>query len=229
MTARWLLPAVALGGAALGAGGVYAVGKASGGAMVREYLLANPEVIPEAMERLQRREQARAVAKAGGGVAKPYPGAFMGNPDGDVTLVEYYDYNCGICRASLPVVRELIRRDPKLKVVFREMPVLAPSSRDAALASLAAARAGRFAAFHNALFGRGPVTSDSIAAAARTAGVALPGPDRTADAEIERNLRTANELGITGVPSWVVGDQVFVGGHGVERLRQAIAEVRRGA
>ena len=75
-------------GAIIGAGGGWMAGRAEGGAMVREYLLANPEVIPEAMERLQRREQARAVATAGGGITKPYAGAFLGNPNGDVVLVD---------------------------------------------------------------------------------------------------------------------------------------------
>lgn len=225
---RWFLPAAALAGVALGAGGMYVASRAAGGAMVREYLLENPEVIPEAMERLQRREQARAVATAGGGITKPYAGAFLGNPNGDVVLVEYFDYNCGICRASLPGVRELIRRDPNLKVVLRELPVLAPSSRDAARASLAAARANRFAPFHNALFGAGRVTPESIAAASRAAGITPPAQDAAAEAEITRNLQTAGKLGITGVPSWVVGDQVFVGAHPVEALEQAIAKARRG-
>lgn len=225
---RWLLPLVALAGGLVGAGGIYALGRAEGGPAVREYLLANPEVIPEAMERLQQREQARAVRSTGGGIARPYYGAFMGNPNGDVTLVEFYDYNCGICRASLPVIRELIRRDPNLKVVFRELPVLAPSSRDAARASLAAARADRFAPFHNALFARGRVTPESIAAAARTAGVTVPAQDRSAEAEIARNFDIAGRLGVSGVPSWVVGDQVFIGAQPIERLRQAIAAARRG-
>lgn len=224
----WLLTAVALAGGLAGAGGVYALGEARGGAEVREYLLAHPEVIPEAMERLQRREQTRAVASAGEAVTRPYHGAYLGNPKGDVTLVEYYDYNCGICRASLPAVRELIRRDPNLRIVLRELPVLAPSSRDAARASLAAARAGRFAPFHNTLFGAGRVTPESIAAASRAAGVASPARDAGAEAEIARNLDTAGRLGITGVPSWVVGDRVFVGAQPVEVLERAIAAARRG-
>lgn len=229
------LALVGVVGALGGAGAMWA---ASGSApverariegVVREYLLANPEILPEAMDRLEKRQQAKAVATAGDGVTRAYAGAFMGNPNGDVTLVEFYDYNCGICRANLPVVQELIRRDPNLKVVFRELPVLAESSRDAARASLAAARANRFAPFHNALFGGGRVSAQSIAAAARSAGVTVPAQDRSADAEIARNLRIAGELGVTGVPSWVVGDQVLIGGQTVERLRQAIAEARRGA
>jgi protein-disulfide isomerase len=221
-----MLPLVALVGAALGAGGMYLAAPARDGAVVREYLLSHPEVIPEAMERLQRREQARAVKTAGGGITKAYAGAFMGNPNGDVTLVEFYDYNCGICRSNLPVVRELVRRDPNLKVVFRELPILAPSSQDAAYASLAAARANRFAPFHTALFGAGPVSKQSIAAAARAAGVTVPAQDPAAQQEIARNLETMGTLRITGVPSWVVGDEVMIGGQSVEALQKAIAAAR---
>lgn len=222
----WVIAAVALAGGLVGAGGVHLAGRADGDAAVRDYLLEHPEVIPEAMDRLQRREQARAVASTGDAITRAYAGAFMGNPRGDVTLVEYYDYNCGICRANLPVVQQLVRSDPNLKVVFRELPVLAPSSRDAARASLAAARQNRFGAFHTALFGAGRVTPQSIALAARAAGVTLPADDRAAEAEIGRNLETAGRLGITGVPSWIVGDEVLIGAQSADRLRRAIAEAR---
>lgn len=223
---RWLLPAVALGGAIVGAGGVYAVGKAAGGAMVRDYLLENPEVIREAATRLEARDQAKAVATAGGGVTKPYAGAWIGNPKADVTLVEFYDYNCGYCRSSVPVLAQLIARDPSLRIVFRELPILAASSRDGARASLAAARANRFKPFHDALYAGGPVSAATIAAAARTAGVSVPARDPAADAEIASNLRAAEALGVTGTPSWLVGDRVLIGAQPLAELEAAIAAAR---
>ncbi|HEX8383469.1 MAG TPA: DsbA family protein [Sphingomonas sp.] len=231
---RWLLPAVALAGIAAGAGAMWAAAGAPAPTerarierVVREYMLAHPEIIPEAMGLLQSREQGQAVAKAGDAITRPYHGAWMGNPQGDVVLVEYYDYNCGYCRASLPVIAKLIARDPKLKVVFRELPVLAESSRDAARASLAAARANRFKLFHDALYAGGRVTPASIAAAAQSAGVTLPATDESADAEIAGNLRAASDLGITGTPSWVVGDQVLIGAQPLDQLEAAIAQARR--
>jgi protein-disulfide isomerase len=222
------LGAVALAGGLVGAGGVYVAGRAANGEGVRDYLLTHPEVIPEAMGRLQQRENARAVGKAGDAITTPYAGAWAGNPKGDVVLVEYYDYNCGYCRASLPVIDQLLRRDPKLKIVFRELPVLAPSSRDAARASLAAASQNRFRAFHDALYAGGRVTPQSIAAAAARTGVTIPARDTRADAEIARNLRTAGELGVSGTPSWVVGDRVLVGAQDLADLESAIAEARQG-
>ena len=220
---------MALAGGLVGAGAMAFIDRDA--TDVRAYLLANPEVIPEAMEKLQARESRRSVVANRDTVETPFPGAVAGNPRGDVTLVEFYDYNCGYCRASLPIVRDLIRRDPNLRVVFRELPILAPSSRTAARASLAAAAQGKFNAFHDALFRGGRVTDASVAAAARTAGVdltRLPALGSRIDAELTRTFDTANKLGIGGVPGWVIGDRVLSGALSADDLSRAIAEARRG-
>lgn len=226
----WLLPAVALAGGLAGAGTVWALqGRDGGGSDVRAYLLAHPEVIPEAMAKLQEREAGRSVTANRAAIETPFAGAYAGNPRGDVTLVEYYDYNCGYCRASLPIIRQLIREDPGLRVVFRELPVLAASSRDAARASLVAAAQGKFGAFHDALYAGGRVTDASIVAAARTAGVDLSQAARLSpriDAEIARNMDTAGRLGIGGTPAWVVGNQILSGALPAEALKRAIAAAR---
>nr|WP_245995239.1 DsbA family protein [Sphingomonas olei] len=194
--------------------------------IVRDYVLANPEIIPQAMQRLQEREGEKAIAADRSRIETPYKGAVMGNPDGDVTLVEFFDYNCGYCRASLPIIEQLIERDPKVRVVFRELPILAEESRDAARASLAAAAQGRFVPFHNALYAAGPVTADSIAAAARTAGVDLGKIPDDADTEIAGNIGLATKLGISGTPAWVVGDRVLSGALPLDRLQDAVAAAR---
>jgi len=232
---RLSLTLAALAGLALGMlamllwSGRAPVGRAATEQVVRDYVLAHPELIPEAMAKLQQREQARAVAGLADTVTRPYAGAWTGNPRGDVTVVEYYDYNCGYCRASLPAIRELVAGDPGVRVVFRELPILAPTSRDAARASLAAAKANRFAAFHDALYGAGRVTPESIAAAARTAGVDLSRADTAAaDAEIASNLQAAGTLGLTGTPSWVIGSQLLSGAVSLDRLREAVAQARTG-
>ena len=226
---NWTLVAVALAGGLVGAGAVWTVRPAADGADVRTYLLAHPEVIPEAMQKLQERESGKSVAANRAAIETPFGDAFAGNPRGDVTLVEYYDYNCGYCRASLPAIRRLVAADPKLRVVFRELPILAPTSRDAARMSLLAAAQGKFARFHDALYGGGRVSAESIAAAARTAGVdtaRLPALAPRLDAEIATNLDTAGKLGMTGTPSWVVGDRVLSGALPVEELEKAIAAAR---
>jgi len=224
---RWLFPLMALAGGLVGAGAVAALDRPDD--EVRDYLLAHPEVIPEAMQKLQEREAGRSVSANRAAITTPFGSAFAGNPKGDVTLVEYYDYNCGYCRASLPAIRQLIAEDPKLRVVFRELPILAESSRSAARISLVAAAQGKFNAFHDALYAGGRVSDASIAAAAKTAGVDVSRLAALApriDAEIARNLETAARLGVTGTPSWVVGDRVLSGALPVEELKRAIAAAR---
>ena len=158
---------------------------------MRSYLLAHPEVLPEAMDRLHDNQTGQVVAANREAILTPVGSAWAGNPHGDVTLVEYYDYNCGYCRASLPTIRQLLASDPNIRIVYRELPVLAESSNAAARMSLAAAAQGKFLGFHDALYASGPVSDQTIAAAARTAGV---DPARAAaytpqaDAEIARNL-----------------------------------------
>jgi protein-disulfide isomerase len=224
---RWLFPLMALAGGLVGAGTVAALDRP--GDEVRDYLLAHPEVIPEAMQKLQEREAGRSVSANRAAITTPFGSAFAGNPKGDVTLVEYYDYNCGYCRASLPAIRQLIAEDPKLRVVFRELPILAESSRSAARISLVAAAQGKFNAFHDALYASGRVSDASIAAAARAAGVdtgRLAALAPRIDAEIARNMETAARLGVTGTPSWVIGDRVLSGALPVEELKRAIAAAR---
>ena len=151
----------------------------------------------------------------------------LGNPAGPITLVEFFDYNCGYCRASLPIVAALVKADPNVRIVYREMPILAETSRAAARASLAAARQGRWPAFHDALYTGGRVTNETIAAAAKGAGVDLSGANSSEnEAEIDNNLRTAAGLGVTGTPSWVIGDRVLTGALPLEELQRAVAAAR---
>lgn len=194
--------------------------------VVRDYVLSNPELIPQAMQKLQEREAARAVSASRGKIEEPYKGAWIGNPKGDVTLVEFYDYNCGYCRASLPTLERLVASDPNLRVVFKELPVLSDESRVAARAALAAAAQGKFKRFHDALYAGGRVSEASIAAAARTAGVNLSAIPGDADQVIRDNMEIAARLGITGTPTWVVGDQLLTGAQPFERLREAVAKAR---
>lgn len=228
---RWTLPpkalVVALIGVLVGALVMTAFDRSRTDAAVRGFLLANPEVIPEAMQRLQDRENGKQVAAHRAAIVTPVGSAWAGNPKGDVTVVEYFDYNCGYCRASLPTIDKLIAADPNIRVVFRELPVLSAISHTAALASLAAARQGRFAAFHQALYAGGPVSGATIAAAAAKAGVSVPAAASLADdAEIAKNLKTAGQLGMTGTPSWVVGNRILSGALPLESLQAAVTAAR---
>ncbi len=223
------MPAVALAGGLIGAGAMWGVERSRGGPVgeqVRTYLLAHPEVVEQAMQGVQELQTGRLVARYRDDIERPFAGAWAGNPKGDVTLVEYFDYNCGYCRASLPAIAELLRRDPGLRIVYRDYPILSQESVDAARVSLAAAAQGKFPRFHQALYDAGPVTPASLAAAARAAGVDAARLPAEADTELARNRAVANALGMGGTPMWVVGDRVLSGAQPLAALEKAIAAAR---
>lgn len=200
-------------------------------AVVHDYVLAHPEIIPQAIQKLQDQQTGSMVAAYRDAIVTPVGSAWAGNPNADVTLVEYFDYDCGYCRASMPMLAQLLKDDPKLRIVYREFPVLTPESETAARWSLAAAKMGKFAAFHDALFAGGPVSDTSMVAAAKTAGLDPAKVQDAADAPaiedaVQQNLAIGRQLGMTGTPSWVIGDRVVSGGLPIERMKQMIADAR---
>jgi len=208
---------------ALVGGGAVAYGSRQS---VRDYLLENPEILPLAMEKLREREAAKMVSANRAALERPFAGAWAGASDGDVVLVEFFDYACGYCRKSNADVDRLLREDPKLKVVWREWPVLGPDSETAARASLAAAQAGRFRPFYDALFAAGRPTPEALAKARACAGLGADLPESVANRELSTNFELARGLEATGTPTFVVGDQILQGAVGYEALRDAIKEAR---
>jgi protein-disulfide isomerase len=211
-----------------GAGTVDAKAEAIGPA-VRAYIMANPEIIREAIQADQANQTAAAVDAVRSDLETPYAGAWMGNEDGDVTMVVFTDYACVFCRKSLPDIERLLREDKALKVVFREIPILSPASVDAARAALVAARQGKYHSFHNALFALGTIDKAGIAAAAKKSGVTLDNGALTSkaiDAELSKNLALAQQLGFEGTPSWVIGRNQLSGAVGYDQLKAAIASAR---
>ncbi|WP_174285214.1 DsbA family protein [Sphingomonas bacterium] len=235
---NWILPAVA---AVAGGVGVWGYDRfaAPGGAeqvrierIVHNYVLTHPEIVSDAMHRLQDRDTAAAIAANRAAITAPVGDAWAGNAKGDVTVVEYYDYNCGYCRASLPIIDQLVASDPNVRVVFRDLPILAPSSGVAAQMSIAAARAGRFKPFHDALYAAGPVTDATIAASARKAGLDPATLNRDAQSPavvdtVRANLATQRALGLTGTPSFVIGNRLLTGAQPLADLQAAIADARK--
>jgi protein-disulfide isomerase len=196
---------------------------------VKRTILENPEILPQAMQELQRREAEKQLTSVGDKLFEPFPGSVLGNPKGTVTLVEFTDFACTYCRTSVPDVDALIKEFPQLKVVVRQLPILSPQSAEAAKWGLAAAEQGRFAEFHHAMFAAGRPNAETIAAAAQTAGLDLTRArkfiaDPLVNAELSGNLDYARSLGIDGTPSWVVGDQLMTGAVGREALAKAIRE-----
>ncbi len=199
--------------------------------VVKQTILENPEILQQASQELQRRESARSLASVSESIFTPFPGSVLGNPQGKVTLVEFTDFACTYCRSSVAEVEDLIKANPDLKVVVRQMPILSPQSGVAAQWGLAAAEQGRYAAFHQAMFAGGRADPTTIAAAAKVAGLDLARAqkflaDPRVAQELEGNLGYARTLGFQGTPSWVIGAQMFSGAVGKDILAKAIAEER---
>ena len=199
--------------------------------IVREYILANPEIIPEAVDRLQGKQMAKVIAENRAAIETPFHSAWAGAAKGDVVLVEFFDYACGYCRKSNADVDRLLAEDKKLKVVWREWPVLGPDSERAAEVSLAAAKDGRFRDYFHRLYALGRPTESAINQAAAAAGVS---PQRIAEVaasaeardELSKNYRLAQAVSGNGTPLFVVGDKVLHGAVGYDALKHAIAEAR---
>lgn len=210
------------------------------GPVIREYLLQNPEVLQEAIAVLEARHN-EAEAKSRNqalGQIKPLldspRGVVVGNPKGDVTLVEFFDYNCGYCKRALSDLQELIKEDPNLKVVLREFPVLGPGSVEAAQVAVAVRMVApeKYMEFHQALLtGRGQADRAKALAAAKQVGIdpALIQKQASSpelNATLDESMKIAEALSLNGTPSYVVGDDVVVGAVGFDKLKAAVAATR---
>ncbi len=208
--------------------------------IVRDYLMREPEVVLQALQEVQRREaeatearQRAAIAKNQNKLLEDPLTPIGGNPDGDVTLVEFFDYRCAYCRRVVSSVRELLDEDSGLRVVFKDMPVLGPDSVRAARAALASRKQDGYVPFHFALMASEDLSAAGIRAIAKSVGL---DPDRLeadmaapeVSAVIEANYALAHELGIEGTPAFVIGGQLIPGAVEKARLEHLIDEARSG-
>lgn len=202
-----------------------------GNASTKDWLLENPEILPQVAEAYRAKEMNQRLAGIESELTRPFPAAVLGNPQGKVTLVQFSDYACGYCRQSVPDVKALIAANPDLRVVVREWPIFQGSDVTAGLA-LAAAQQGKYAAFHDALYAGGPPSDASIKAAAQKVGLDMAAAQQfmqnpAVRSEFQNNQRLAMQLGFEGTPGWVVGTQVLSGAVGREQLAAAIEEARK--
>lgn len=206
---------------------------------VRDYLLKHPEVIMEAVQRLETRRraaedgEAQAVLKSRADEVFRDPASPVGgNPAGDVTMVEFFDYKCPYCRKVASAVQETVTGDAKLRVVYMEFPILGPNSVFAAKAALAAHRQGRYIAFHEALMqARGAADEAGVLRIAAEVGLDVTRLKADmADAEIQsaidRNLKLAQALRIAGTPGFVIGEHILRGATDAATLRSLVDKAR---
>lgn len=211
------------------------------GGLVREYLLENPGVIVEALEKFQQQEEERALRAAQENLEKhrdwleSSDQPIAGNPDGDVTVVEFFDYNCGYCKRALDDVVKIVESDNNVKFVLAEMPILGPSSETAARWALAAKEQGKYFDYHVALMRhRGGKSESTLAGIAEDLGLDVDQMRKDADSDkvtrkIAKFRQVASDLGISGTPAFIVGDQVMRGYVGDAVLRGAIRDERNNA
>ena len=219
----------------IGASGASPAGpsdKAAIEAIVKETILANPELIPEAINRLQQREVEKLLASNREAIEAPFAGAWAGAKDGDVVLVEFFDFNCPFCRQSAQDVDRLLAEDKQLKVVFRDMPVLGPDSERFAMASLSAAQQNGYRKFYSTVFaGQGALSQERLIRDVRAARldegkVARDLGNKALREELEKNVGLGRALGLTGTPSYVIGNRILSGAVGYDELKQAVADAR---
>jgi protein-disulfide isomerase len=213
------------------------------GRVVREYLIQNPEVIQEAIVELERRQteaqktaQTTAIRETKDALLNSVHGNIVGNPSGDVTLVEFFDYNCGYCKQALADVQSLMKGDPKLKVVLKDLPVLGPDSLEAskvALAVKAQLSGDKLFEYHTRLLAtRGRIGGERAVSLAREMGLDLARLQKDASgpevaAALDENRRLAEKLSINGTPAFIIGEEVIPGAIGAGPLKHAIAGVRQ--
>jgi len=188
----------------------------------RSFLLGNPDMLPQMVQAYEAQEAEKRLAGLGADVFSPFPGAVLGNPDGKTVLVEFTDYNCSFCEASVKDVARLIAENPDLKVVIREWPIFEGSDQAARMA-LAAAMQGKYAAFHDAMFRTGDVAAAAQVAGLEPARAQADAASSAVSTEIARNLDLARSLGFTGTPAWIAGRKPIGGAIGYDALKAAIA------
>jgi len=207
---------------------------------VREYILDNPEIIMQAVQILRERQEQQAEDARRQGVKQhakalrdtgPLP--VLGNPDGDVTIVEFFDYRCPYCRQVANLALDTAKADGNVRVVYKEYPILGPDSEFAARAAIAAAMQGRYAEFHKALMNDvQTVNQDSVMRMAEMMDLDVEQlkADMRSDkvtATIERTRQLGQQLQINGTPAFIVGTEVAPGAISREQLEQMIAQARQ--
>lgn len=210
--------------------------------MIREYLLKNPEVLREAIAELEKRmktaddkRRGEALKESRALIENSPRGVVIGNPKGDVVLVEFFDYNCGYCKRALDDKVNLIKADAKLKVVLKEFPVLGQSSLDAARVGIAVRMqdSAKYFEFHRKLLlGRGEVNRDRALAVAKEVGLDMARIERDLkspeiNATLEESAVLAEKLGISGTPTYIVANEVVPGAVGFATLKSKIDAVRK--
>lgn len=209
--------------------------------VIHDYLMAHPEVVLEALKAAQQQADAQAVEQSRRMISTKQKelqespdDLVQGNPKGDVTLVEFFDYRCPYCKQVEPSLDALVKEDGKLRIVYKEFPILGEASVYATRVALAAKKQGKYAAFHRAMMAtKGDIGDETVLNIATSLGLDISKikADMSApeiDKLIDKNYALADALNIQGTPAIIVGDTLIPGAVDLDTLRKEIATVRRG-
>ncbi|MFB9951014.1 DsbA family protein [Rhizobium puerariae] len=210
------------------------------GEFIREYLLQNPEILLEVQDALQTKQQTQRVEQSTKAIAQNKKEIFssptditLGNPKGDVTVVEFFDYNCGYCKRALSDMDDILAKDKNIRFILKEFPILGPDSiaahRVANAVRLLAPQ--KYAEFHRTLLSGEHASEETAVAVATSLGLDAAAirksmADKPNDDLVRQAYQLANSIGITGTPTYVVGDEAVFGAVGLDAIEEKVANVR---
>lgn len=206
--------------------------------IIADYVKGNPEIIIEALENYRVQQEQDEKASAQEKISK-YQNYFqsddmpsVGNKDADVTVVEFFDYNCGYCRRAVPDIQELVAQDDSVRFVFKEMPILSANSNDIAKWALAANKQGKYFEFHAALMNhKGTRNASTMKKIAKDVGLDPEQLEKDANsstvkAELDKSISVARDIGISGTPAFIINGELYPGYLGPEGLKRAVQAAR---
>jgi protein-disulfide isomerase len=208
---------------------------------IEQYIRSHPEVIEQSLQALETKRQAEEKARQQTAIGKRQQDLLhdpsspvSGNPDGEITLVEFFDYRCGFCKRAAAAVTQLQKEDPKIRVVYKDFPILGEPSEMAAKAALASRAQGKHQAFHEALLAsKNELTKEELLRVAAGVGLDTKRLEREIDNPewqviIDRNRALAKDLGINGTPGFIVGTELRPGALDLNGLKELIARAGNG-
>jgi protein-disulfide isomerase len=208
--------------------------------IVHDYLLQHPEVIVQALQSAKDKMEADAAASAKAALVQQHQqlvadptSPVAGNPNGDVTIVEFFDYRCPYCKEVEPSLEALLRDDGKIRIVYKEFPILGKPSVTATRVALAAQKQGKYDAFHAAMMAtKGQIDDQVVMQVAKKVGLDLDRVKKDMEGQdvddiIKRNYDLATVLDIRGTPAFIIGGEVVPGAIDIAALKEKIAAARK--
>ena len=207
--------------------------------IIHNYVLENPEIVEAAIRKLEKNKRLAAVQADQKRVLENVTALYrdpdtpiLGNPDGDISIVEFVDHGCGVCKRFHPILNELIRTDPGIRLLYKEWPILGANSVLASRAAIASRRQGKYKIFLDALLGsRSPLSTSNITALAQSVGIKIKKLKKDmkspkVDEILLKNYELAERLGLNGTPSLVIEKKLFRGGRDLQTLRAIVQDIR---